>query len=143
MDFVPPSNMLVIHHEARMNFRGVGTTFKEQINDPLDDLYCALGAFSIYVMASGKVKPVFNRKTSHEVIIERFGFYIRDTYDFIGFQSLGFWSSEGPSKIPSEGYSYVDNSSFRDWRLKHNKGGDYVHSMGASLCTLLVWNYPY
>jgi hypothetical protein len=55
---------------------------------------------------------------------------MEDQYDFEGHQFLGFWDIENhrasllPS-IPPSCLSWVDNGSFRSWRDRNNKGGDY------------------
>lgn len=134
------------HQELSINSRQVSATLKAQALDPTDDLYCALGAFGIHLTASGKVKPVNKGGATHEVHIEKFGYFIRDTYDFNGSQPLGFWSYDGVTKTPRIGSSYVDNGSFQQWRNKHNKGGDFIVYSDVKwqvLRTPLVLNYPY
>lgn len=139
-------NTSQIFQTASLNFRSIGTKLSDQMMDPTDDLYCALGAFTMHLTASGKVKPVNNGPTTHEIHIDKFGFFIKDTYDFNGIQPLGFWNQEGVSKGPASGYWYIDNSSFSDWRKKHNKGGDFfVFSdiLWQPLRSPVIWKYPY
>ena len=120
--------------------------------DPLDDLFGALGDFVIRVAGAGRVEPKFdeNKKViGHRIHIERVGVFIRDVYDFNGFQPLGLWNFSDvkkglgtfnpnvaldqqcsvveTSKPPSEeDYFEVENADFEAYRKKFGKGGDFV-----------------
>jgi len=107
--------------------------------DPLDDMYAALGRFTLRVVVAGSVLrgqvpvPTMTRSTrpattvpQYTVQIEQVGFYLFDSYDFNGDQPLGFWSTTGVSRLPAIGYDYVSNESFRNWRAQHGRGGDFL-----------------
>jgi hypothetical protein len=129
---VPQVNADYYIHES-----GVGS-----ITDPLDDMYAALGRFSFRVAVSGSVVPAgtipmppgasMTRRPrpgtlpQHSVQIERVGIYIFDSFDFNGFQFLGFWSPTDVTRAPIPGYVEVWNSTYRDWRSKNGRGGDFL-----------------
>lgn len=92
----------------------------------LNDLIAALGAFTFRIVVAGLVTAVLPQ--GHEVTITKVGVYIRDSFDFEGFQFLGFWddSDNTVSAVnPFTGTS-VFNSSFRDYRDNHHMGGDFM-----------------
>lgn len=95
--------------------------------DPLDDLYGALGKFTYRVAVQGTAVAV-DKKPQHSVRIESIGIYIRDTYDFNGDQPLGFWNFKtgAVSRTPGFGYEYIENKTFRAWRAKNGRGGDFL-----------------
>lgn len=120
--------------------------------DDLDDLFGALGDFVMRVAAAGRVEPRFddNKKViGHRIHIQHLGIFIRDVYDFNGFQPLGLWnfndvktsifgflesdveidqkcSGAEENKIPPEKYFEVENTDFNAYRTKFKKGGDFV-----------------
>lgn len=98
-----------------------------ELLDPLDDMYGALGRFTFHIAVRGQAVPIPN-KPQHTVIIEEVGIFVRDPYDFSGDQPLGFWNftTGQVSRTPGWGYHYVENKTFRDWRDKNKKGGDYL-----------------
>ena len=138
--------VIQVHESLDVNYRLVGSELSAQLTDPTDDLYCALGVFAVHLALAGSIKPVINAgRTTHEIRIEKMGFYIRDVYDFNGSQLLGFWNRNGVSKTPSLGYSVVDNGSFRDWRAKHRMGGDFFVFSDVKwerLPAPITWKYP-
>jgi hypothetical protein len=118
------------------------------IADPLDDMYGALGRFTLRAVVAGTVTPLSlpaqvqvpvrvpgatmsgsarpsGAISQYSVEIEQVGFYIFDSYDFNGLQPLGFWSQSGFSPVPMPGYDFVENATFREWRDQHRHGGDY------------------
>ena len=117
-----------LHKTAHINTRTVGLNFSEKLTDPLDDMYCALGAFGIHVAGAGTVIPLDPKadKDTHLVKIDKLGFYIRDTYDFNEDQALGYWSQEGVTRSAGPGSSSVENKHFRDWRTRFDHGGDFM-----------------
>ena|GEM_PF-1054345 len=142
-------NTIDVHESAHLNFRKAGTEILEKAFDPLDDLYCGLGAFAAHMAASGSVTPIKGGKSgraTHQVTIEKLGYYIRDVYDFNEDQPLGFWGPDKFSKFPGEGLFAVDNAVFRDWRAKHGRGGDFIifsDILWEQAPKNLVWEYPY
>jgi hypothetical protein len=105
-----------------MNFRAVGY---EPI---LDDLTAALGRFTFGVVVSGHVKPLDAEARRHEILLTRAGIYVHDSYDFEGWQPLGFWNVQAmdASILNVFAGEYVDNATFRQWRKQHAHGGDYL-----------------
>jgi uncharacterized Zn-binding protein involved in type VI secretion len=91
----------------------------------------ALGVFELFLVVAGEVRPVWG---GHEVKILKKGVFMEDQYDFEGRQYLGYWNVENhiASALPS-GRSgcawWVDNGSFRSWRERNNKGGDYSSTL--------------
>ena len=137
-----------ISHSARemdafsqLNFTTFGST-----EDPLDDMYGALGEATLKV---GVVGQTFTRQNSvtgkirNYFKVEHAGFYIRDNYDFNGIQFLGIWTEDkvltrsemlraatpsGQSiyKWATDEFALVRNGHFRGYRAKTRMGGDYV-----------------
>jgi Family of unknown function (DUF6402) len=106
-----------------------------------DDFYAAMGRALIKIAVSGMVTPLPSGR--FQLSIDEIGTYIRDTYDFIGDQSLGSWGPDGLRRVavfapdipviaetardqPGQDYWSVDNKSFRDWRAHYARGGDFV-----------------
>ncbi|UAJ09879.1 DUF6402 family protein [Glacieibacterium megasporae] len=115
--------------------------------DPLDDFYAAIGEGSVKLAVTGMVTPQADGK--YRLAIDEVGTYLRDTYDFIGSQPLGFWSRYGVQKVlfspigipidpktaDNDGdwsrgnFYYVSNGSFNEYRQMFGKGRDFfVHS---------------
>jgi len=81
-------------------------SFQQELTDPLDDLYAALGDFHFYFLVKGWVTRLKDQDTKphYKVMIEKVGMYVRDSYDFndpdcwycwvVPSQPLGFWSCE-------------------------------------------------
>ncbi len=93
-----------------------------------DDLFCALGDFTLQLAICGYVEPVLSNKGTHKVTIEKVGVYVADQFDFGGRQFLGFWDDDPPyasADILGPGTA-VYNSSYRDWRKAHGKGEDFL-----------------
>ena len=93
-----------------VNTRPVGSIF-----DPLDDMLAALGRFNLRMAVSGYVKGKCAFFTS-------VGVYVRDSYDFVDEQSLGYWNS----RTNYAGRNFrkgdkVSNASFRDYAKKTGK----------------------
>ncbi|GKT22130.1 DUF6402 family protein [Acidovorax sp. SUPP3334] len=134
----------ILEDTCQVNYLAFG-----QWSDPMDDFYGAMGEAQINVAASGMVTPQGMDKATIE--ITELGFYLRDAYDFNDGQSfisqpLGCWGFNGvecgvrtqwsvplgevlvdESPAVVQGYKYVvQNKDFRDWRAKHQKGGDFM-----------------
>ena len=92
----------------------------------LNDLIAALGAFTFRVVLAGSVAPTSNNQ--YQIEVTKVGVYLRDSYDFQGFQFLGFWndSNNSVSAINPLSGSAVFNSTFRNWRDQNEAGGDYL-----------------
>ena len=126
---------------SQVNFVPLGSS-----EDPLDDMYGALGIATLKIAVVGKTfnqkDPVTHRSRNY-FQVEQVGFYIRDNYDFNGLQFLGVWTGDrvlskkemlmaaipsGQSiyKWSSEEFALVRNNDFRKYREKTGMGGDYV-----------------
>jgi len=105
-----------------IQFRPVGGML-----DPQDGLKAALGRFTFRMVVGGSVwrNPVTSR--NEKVLITDVGVHVRDSFDFEGFQPLGCWNicTNDVGIICSSGGEFVYNSSFREWRKLHGKGGDF------------------
>ena len=88
--------------------------------DPLDDMLAALGRFNLRMAVSGYVKEKC-------AFITSVGVYVRDSYDFVGDQSLGYWNSQtnyaGKNFLRGD---KVSNASFREYTAKTGKGADFL-----------------
>lgn len=88
--------------------------------DPLDDMLAALGRFNLRMAVSGYVKEKC-------AFIASVGVYVRDSYDFVGDQSLGYWNSQtnyaGKNFLRGD---KVSNASFREYTAKTGKGADFL-----------------
>jgi len=114
---------ITLHETAHLN------SITVSLGDSVDPLDCALGTFSLHMAVSGTAQPLSKRKdnVSHQVAITHLHFYIRDNYDFTGdAEPLGHWGRDGASRSPDSGIAFVENKSFREWRTRHGRGGDFV-----------------
>ncbi|WP_175651147.1 DUF6402 family protein [Pseudomonas sp. Marseille-P9899] len=130
-----------IDASAQVNFVQLGST-----DDPLDDMYGALGIATLKVGVVGKTfskEDPETRQLKNFFQIERIGFYIRDHYDFNGLQFLGTWTKDrvltksemARAALPSgqsiykwttDEFAFVMNHDFRKYRSKTDMGGDYI-----------------
>lgn len=126
--FGTSQSVVDVHETAHINARSVSANGLEKLTDPIDDMYCALGAFTLHVAAEGVVTPLQRTAAAptHQIVIHSLVFYIRDCYDFSGDQMLGNWNTSEVRKAPSSNLYLVENASFRDWRSRHQKGGDFL-----------------
>lgn len=107
----------------------------------VDDFYAAIGKGTIKLAVSGITTPLPNNKW--RLAIDQLGTYLRDTYDFIGDQSLGNWSRSGFTRFAPLAYTIavdpqfapegsenswfaVSNAAFRGYRRYYHRGGDFV-----------------
>jgi hypothetical protein len=118
----------------------------------LDEMVAALGRFNFWLTAMGTVGPVPNPAgladlTAFLVTVEDVAVYIVDSFDFNGYQYLGAWSDDDvvmqPVNDPDESFTdsgndlmSVFNSTYRDWRSKHNMGGDFLVVSDVRIVTL-------
>ena len=114
-----------------INYRAVGSYlyyyYDYYYYSGMNDLTATLGRFVLRVAISGTVEPS-NMPGMHMVTVDKLGIYIRDTYDFEGDQSLGYWDEDDDSVSylnPLSG-DKVTNESFRNWRSANGKGGDFL-----------------
>lgn len=118
----------------------------------MDDMTAALGQYVMRVVLAGSVSHDDDRL--YEVTIDEVGVYIRDSYDFNGEQSLGYWEvddGEGNSTVSplpwgwgvlwgDESGNKVTNADFRKWRDKTQRGGDFLVFSDLKRTKL---NYPH
>lgn len=114
-----------------------------KLTDTIDDFYGAIGRGMIQLAVVGHV----HRDNHSELfIIEHVGVYLKDCYEFNGFQFLGCWTKDkalGKAEMISrlsantslvgahillinEPVFHVFNHDFRQYREKHGKGGDFI-----------------
>jgi len=67
----------------------------------------------------------------YTVRITRVGLYVRDSFDFIGDQDLGYWNPKTNDVAKTwlgagDGYHEVTNAGMRQWRKKTGCGGDFL-----------------
>jgi hypothetical protein len=117
------------------NMAPVGSTF-----DTIDDFYGAIGRGLFKTAVVGKVVIDKDKRPIFEV--DKVGIYLRDAYDYNGFQALGIWNKDrilskaesalvvttGPGAIAGlvGGFQPIFNSTFRDWRDSNGRGGDFL-----------------
>lgn len=107
--------------------------------DTMDDMYGALGRFTVKVALIGEATRTGHGKFSLKVTDA--GFYIRDTYDFNGPQFLGVWSRSGAlgkvktaMNVVGNGLTFqwgrpaghVSNEDFDVYRRATGFGGDFI-----------------
>ena len=141
------NDSLELEATAQVNVRRVGGFL-----DTLNDWYGAIGNAQVKIAVRGYTQT---KEGKNFFIVEKLGFYIKDTYDFLsatrwsawrGSEPLGIWSknrvlNKAESILYMEsytlmqygylarkfsGYVPVFNSDFREWQDKHNAGGDYI-----------------
>jgi hypothetical protein len=128
---------------TQFNRVDVGTTIWEKAFDDLDDVYFALGAFSIKLAAT-QLRTYADLNGYPAIEISEVGMYLRDTYDFLNKkgqdQLLGYWNKTGvikpdpveyavePKRIYRwfKPYYRVMNSDYNAYRRRTGKGGDFM-----------------
>lgn len=95
------------------------------MSSDLDDMSAALGNFVFNVLVAGNISS--EDKSGHKVEITEVGVYVKDSYDFNGYQFLGYWddSDNSVSMINPFSGTAVYNQDFRNWRTANLKGGDF------------------
>jgi hypothetical protein len=93
---------------------------------PLDDLVAALGNFAFRVNVAGTVAA--RPGGQYRVALSEVAVYVADSFDFEGDQPLGFWNEDNNTgaKTALSGGKPVANVTFRNWRAKNQKGGDFL-----------------
>jgi hypothetical protein len=136
-------NMSALQLDAlsQINHAPLGETM-----DVLDDMYGALGKATLKIGVVGKAvteEDQITRQPYHYFHVTHLGFYIRDHYDFNGFQYLGTWTEErvltktetaltltpaGQLVVRLKGgpFATVTNGDFREYRDNTAKGGDFI-----------------
>ena len=140
-------DVMDIDATAQVNFKPIG-----DLLDTINDWYGAIGNANLKVAVSGFTTTFDNEPY---FIVEKMGFYLKDTYDFLSdskwtkfglSEPLGIRSKSGTlDKAKASiyinsysqglfgflarkfsGYVPVENDDFRSWQKKHNLGGDYI-----------------
>jgi len=89
----------------------------------VDELTGALGAFQFVIVPQGTATKTPNGVA---VTITKVGVYVRDSFDFNGDQSLGYWKApDRVSLFELSGYTLVENTSYRSYRDETGIGGDF------------------
>ncbi|WP_164003057.1 DUF6402 family protein [Pyxidicoccus caerfyrddinensis] len=131
-----------LEYTSQFNFIPMSADFWSQATDKMDDVYGALGAFSLKIAAT-TIRTHFRHKDFPALEIDELGFYVRDTFEFTNTgkdQPLGYWSKKGvrkpgpidylldPDYIDHDDVRYfkVTNNSYNDYRNKWKKGGDFM-----------------
>ena len=112
-----------------------------------DDLTGALGSFNFYVAV--RYARFEWSSTGRVAVVTEVSVYVRDPYEFSDDQYLGHWSPSHVAVVPAhqaagakgwleypvvDGSVYdkdsvlypVTNKDYRDWRARHNQGGDFM-----------------
>ncbi|MGN2388023.1 DUF6402 family protein [Pseudomonas viridiflava] len=125
---------------SQVNFTEFGGAW-----DALDDMYGALGTATLKVGVVGEVftkEHPITQQAQHYFRVEHLAFYIRDHYDFNGFQYLGTWTedrvltkAETVIAVTPQGnliirlkegpFAAIANNHFRKYRDNTSNGGDF------------------
>jgi hypothetical protein len=112
-----------------------------------DNLTAALGSFNFY--AAVRYARFESSPAGRVAVVTDVSVYARDPYEFSDEQYLGHWSPSHVAVVPAHqvaggkgwlDYPVVDgsvydkdsvlypvtNKDYRDWRAKHNQGGDFM-----------------
>jgi hypothetical protein len=132
-----------LDYKTQFNRVDVGATLWEKAVDPLDDVYFALGSFSIKLAAT-QIQTHSDLNGFPAIQISEVAMYVRDTYDFLNEededQLLGYWNKAGVIKpYPDEYllqpkyimrwfklYHKVTNNHYNEHRRRTGKGGDFL-----------------
>jgi hypothetical protein len=91
----------------------------------VDDLTAALGRFAFWMAVAGTIEPI-QPNFSYRATIQEIGVYIKDSYDFEGYQYLGSWSDDDFSLMGNDDTDGIYNETFRGFRERSGKGGDFL-----------------
>ena len=95
------------------------------ITGDLDDFFGSIANCNIHFAAKGELE--YKGIDNIEVTITELGVYVKDGFDFVGTQQLGFWSlkDKNVTKGLKPDYNLVDNKSYRDYQSDSKKGGNF------------------
>ena len=81
----------------------------------VDNLTGAVGNCNIRFTAIGTLEYINDQKTI--ATITELGVYIRDSFDFVNDQPLGFWSKvdSDVTKYGGKSYKYIENEDYRNY----------------------------
>ena len=149
------SDYLEFHKKFQFQLIDVNASWGQRISQFLDrsitaggvpdDLTGALGAFNFY--AAVRYARFESSPAGRVAVVTDVSIYVRDPYEFSDEQYLGHWSPSHVAVVPAHqmargwlDYPVVDgsvhdkdsvlypvtNKDYRDWRAKHNQGGDFM-----------------
>lgn len=149
------SALLAFHRKFQFQLIKVNATWGQRVSSFLersltaegvpDDLTGALGSFNIFAA----VRYARFEANPASALVTDLLVYVRDPYEFSDDQYLGHWNSSHVAVVPAhhlaagsgwlqypvtQGNVYakdavlypVINKDYRDWRAKHNQGGDFM-----------------
>lgn len=103
----------------------------------VDGLTAALGAFTFRVLAKGNTVPLGDG--AWQINVLEMAVFVHDKFNFDeedveegktegGYLAnlLGWWNCEKLTGGTALGGTEIDNATFREWRLSHNRGGDFL-----------------
>jgi hypothetical protein len=113
-----------------------GNLYSGIVASGLNDLIAALGAFTFRVVVAGSVTPTL--PGGYEVTVTKVGVFVRDSFDFEGFQFLGYWDDSNNTVSAANPFAgtAVFNSSFREYRDTNRMGGDFMVFSDLKVTTL-------
>jgi len=105
--------------------------YEESTFSDLDDFYGSIANCNFRFVAKGYLEK--QKDNSILATITQIGIYLRDGFDYVGNQQLGYWSlkekkvSRNPFSNPftKDTYRLIDNKSYRDYRKDSGMGGDF------------------
>ena len=100
--------------------------YEESRFQNIDDLYCALGDYNMHIAVTGFVYYI--NADTYGIAIKEIGVYLKDKFDYDGFQPLGFWSPQWKKANKADpeniSYFYVGNSTYREYAARCGFGRD-------------------
>jgi RHS repeat-associated protein len=94
----------------------------------INEYDAALNGFNYYAIVAGCVSKSSSGEVSF-VNVKNIGIYLRDSWDFQGYEYLGAWnfSTHAVRRFAGvlPGFTNVFNSDLRDYQTRHGKGGEY------------------
>jgi hypothetical protein len=107
-----------------------------------DGLQAALGNFTLYALASGKVIPLGNGK--YDIIINKVGTFTHDGFDFDGDQHLGNWAYDRRDKgVGIIKNTWMENKHFRSFRERTGYGCDFRLMSKPIIDSIGEYKYTY
>ena len=102
------------------------TSAKYEEDGDLDDFYGSIANCSIRFTAKGPME--YKGINNIELTITKIGIYVRDGFDYVGNQPLGYWSLKNKkvsTNILLGDSRSINNESYRDYRKDSGMGQDF------------------
>lgn len=112
-------------HKTHIDYFNVGYAMSREGSPIVDDMTAALGNFAFWMAVAGTIESI-QPNVSYKVTVEEIGVYVKDSYDFNGDQYLGAWSDDDFSLLGNPDTDGIYNDTFRDFRDKSGRGGDFL-----------------